>query len=115
MIVDDMPFMRNLLASILAMAGYTVVAEAADGSEAVELYRQHRPDITLMDMNLPGMDGIEATRRITAADREARIILCVIAGHDDVPESASLSCVRGIVVKPFKAEQVLEVVQKLVE
>ena len=111
MIVDDMPFMRSLLGSIIAMGGYTVVAEAVDGREAIELHRQHRPHITLMDANLPDMDGIEATQRIVADDSEARVVLCVISGHDDLPPLAMDSGIRGVVFKPFKAEQVLTVVQ----
>ena len=112
MIVDDMPFLRNLLGNILVMGGYTVVAEAADGCEAVELHRQHRPHITLMDANLPDMDGIEAARRIVAADKEARIVLCAVPGHDDLPAP---TCIRGIVFKPFTAEEVLTVMQDVAE
>lgn len=111
MIVDDMPFMRNLLAGILAMGGYTIVAEAVGGAEAVELYRKYRPYLTLMDLHMPGMGGVEAARQIKALEAEARIILCGVPGQEGLSAPPAHLGAHGIIYKPFKAEQVLEVLQ----
>ena len=71
MIVDDELFFRTLLREILEKQGMIVVAEAVNGRDAVEKYRQHRPDVTIMDIVMPEMHGIDATREIIAADAHA--------------------------------------------
>jgi two-component system chemotaxis response regulator CheY len=105
MIVDDIPFMRNLLASILVIGGYAVVAEAASGQEAIEGFWQHRPYLTLMDVAMPGMGGVEAARQIVEADGEARIILCGTFDPEELADYARLPGVQGLITKPFREEQ----------
>lgn len=114
MIVDDVLFMRNLLRSILELEGYRVVAEAADGVEAVTKYRQHRPRVTIMDVIIPKKDGIAATRDILALDSEARIVLCSTLSDEVLAMAARSAGATGVISKPFTTEQVREVVGKLV-
>ena len=76
LIADDHPLMRSGIAAVLsAQAGFSVVAEAGNGDEAVEQYRRFRPDITLMDLQMPGRDGIAATAAICGIAPQARIII----------------------------------------
>lgn len=113
LIVDDFPEIRLILRDILASEGYTVVAEAANGAEAVELYLKHRPDITITDITMPVKDGIEATREILALDGSARIIF--ISSGQDYPELLAMareSGAREAIPKPFTVAQVLGAVQR---
>jgi two-component system chemotaxis response regulator CheY len=113
MIVDDMPFMRSLLASILAMGGYDVVAEAAGGVEAVQLYREHRPHIILLDLDMPGMGSIETMRQIRTLDAGARIVLCGRSDGEGVHERSDAPPDHGVITKPYVAEEVLGMMERV--
>jgi|SRR5436309_1984415 len=98
--VDDHPLIRKGIAFILANEpDIELVAEAADGNEAVQVYRQLRPDVTLMDLRMPGLDGIAATRAIRAEFPEARIIaLTMYDGDQDIYRALDAG-VRGYLLK----------------
>ncbi|GAM10092.1 chemotaxis protein CheY [Geobacter sp. OR-1] len=111
LIVDDALFIRSLLRSILEMSGYTVVAEAADGGEAVEKYREHAPDVTIMDIVMPLKNGITASIEILSHDEKANIVICSSYGSEEELKNAALmSGAKGVITKPFTAEKVREVV-----
>ncbi len=112
MIVDDELFFRELLRDILKQAGFTVVAEAADGGEAVANYRAHRPAITIMDIFMPGQNGIDATREIVALDKNAKVLICSGVGYDEDVEAALQAGARDIVYKPFMPEEVVAIIMK---
>lgn len=112
LIADDAPFMRNMLRSILEMGGYTVIAEAADGAEAVAKYRELRPALALLDIVMPGKNGIEAASEIVSHDEGAKVILCGL-GQDTLPVVDRLTGPLNIIIKPYKAEEVLKVVQRV--
>jgi two-component system chemotaxis response regulator CheY len=112
MIVDDELFFRGLLRDILTKDGLQVVAEAANGAEAVALYREHSPAIVLMDIYMPEKNGIEATVEIIALDPNARILICSGVGYDQDLEAALQQGARGVIYKPFFDEEVLDVVRK---
>ena len=76
LIVDDAAFMRMMIKDILTKNGYEVVAEAANGVEAVELYKSHQPDLVTMDITMPEMDGIEAVKQIKAVNPAAKVMMC---------------------------------------
>jgi DNA-binding NarL/FixJ family response regulator len=80
-VADDDPFARRVISQLLTDAGVVVVAEAADGGEAIELTREHRPDLVLMDVRMPDVDGIAATRRIVD-ERPAQLVI-LTSGRDD--------------------------------
>ena len=113
LIVDDAAFMRSMIAEILEKSGgYTVVGHAASGSEALERYRDLRPDLVTMDIIMPEMDGIDATRAIMQEDPDAVIVMCSALGQEALVIESLAAGARDFIVKPFTAEKVLQVVHK---
>lgn len=114
LIADDHPVVREGLAALInRRPDMTVVAEANNGKEAVELYQLHRPDLTLMDLRMPEMDGLEAIIAIRQEHPEARLIILTTFDHDadifrglragakayllkDVPRDELLACLRAV-------------------
>lgn len=115
MLVDDTAFMRRMLRDILAREGFEIVAEAGNGREAVEAYRQARPDLVIMDITMPEMDGIAAVREIVSGDPAARIVMCSALGQQELIVEALESGARDFVVKPFLPHKVLEAVHKVID
>ncbi len=98
--VDDHPLVRKGIAAILANEkDMKLIAEAGSGAEAVEAFRQFHPDVTLMDLRMPGMDGIEATKEIRKIDPEARIIALTSYDGDQEIYRALEAGVRGYILK----------------
>lgn len=114
MIVDDAFFIRNLLRSILELDGYNVVAEAANGVEAVAKFREHRPAMIIMDVIMPLLNGIDATREIVALDDGVKIVLCSTMGGEELALAVRAAGALEGIEKPFTAEQVREAVGRLV-
>ncbi len=106
MVVDDSEVARMLLRDILEAGGYDVVAEAADGVEAVAKYAELRPQVTIMDVQMPNKDGIEATRDILVIDRNARVLMCSSIDAEGLLMAASEAGASGVVFKPFVADMV---------
>ena len=89
LICDDAAFMRMMIKDILTKNGYNIVGEAENGAKAVEKYAELKPDLVLMDITMPEMDGIEALKKIKAADANASIIMCSAMGQ------------QAMVINPF--------------
>ena len=103
--VEDDPIVRADLRLILEDAGFDVVPDARDGIEAVELAREHRPDLILIDLNLPGLDGVEATRRILS---ERAVPIVALTGHrTEIVERALEAGAVAHVLKPFEEGQLV--------
>ena len=100
-VAEDEAIIRMDLRELLQEEGYEVVAECGRGDEAVELVREHRPDVALLDIKMPGMDGISAARAI-AGDRLAAVVLVSAFSQRELIEEASDAGVHGYVVKPFE-------------
>ena len=114
LIVDDAAFMRMMIKDILTKNGYEVVAEAANGVEAVELYKSHQPNLVTMDITMPEMDGIEAVKQIKAVNPAAKVIMCSAMGQQSMVMDAIKAGANDFIVKPFQADRVLEAVKKIV-
>lgn len=114
LIVDDAAFMRMMIKDILTKNGYEVVAEAANGVEAVELYKSHQPDLVTMDITMPEMDGIEAVKQIKVVNPAAKVIMCSAMGQQSMVMDAIKAGANDFIVKPFQADRVLEAVKKIV-
>ena len=111
LVCDDAVFMRTMVSDILSQAGFTVVGEAENGKQAVEKYKQLKPDLVTMDIIMPEMGGIEAVKQITQADPAARILMCSAMGQQALVQEALQAGARDFVVKPFQPSRVLEAVQ----
>ena len=114
LICDDAAFMRMMIKDILTKNGYNIVGEAENGAKAVDKYAELKPDLVLMDITMPEMDGIEALKKIKAADANASIIMCSAMGQQAMVIESIQSGAKDFIVKPFQADRVLEAVQKVV-
>jgi DNA-binding NarL/FixJ family response regulator len=111
-IVDDDPLVRMGLRAILASEeGWDVVGEAGDGGEAVSLVASTKPDLVLMDIRMPGMDGLEATRRILAGGGEAKILVLTTFEVDEYVFEAMRSGASGFVLKRVPPKELIEAVR----
>jgi len=113
LVCDDAVFMRTMVSDILSQAGFTVVGEAENGKQAVEKYKQLKPDLVTMDIIMPEMGGIEAVKQITQSDPGARILMCSAMGQQALVQEALQAGARDFVVKPFQPSRVLEAVQRV--
>ena len=114
LICDDAAFMRMMIKDILTKNGYTVVGEAENGAKAVEKYAELKPDLVLMDITMPEMDGIQALKKIKEADPSATVIMCSAMGQQAMVIESIQSGAKDFIVKPFQADRVLEAVRKFV-
>lgn len=113
MITDDASFMRMMIRKILEQGGHEVIAEASNGMEAVENYARFQPDLVTMDITMPEMDGVEATREITEQHTGAIILMCSAMGQKEMVMSAIKAGAKGFIVKPFDGNKVLEEIQRV--
>lgn len=113
LVVDDAAFMRVRCSKLLGEKGYEVV-EAAGGHEALERYKEHRPDGVLLDITMPEMDGIATLQEIMKIDPAARVAMLTSTGQRSTVMSAMKAGAKDFVVKPLDGDRVLDTVQKLV-
>jgi two-component system chemotaxis response regulator CheY len=114
LITDDALFMRVTLKNILTSNGYEVVGEAANGHEAVQKYADYQPDLVLMDITMPGMDGIAACRAIKGNDPHAKVVMCTAMGQKSMVIEAIQAGAKDFIVKPFQPDRVLDSIKKLI-
>ena len=114
LICDDAAFMRMMIKDILTKNGYTVAGEAENGLKAVEKYAELKPDLVLMDITMPEMDGIQALKKIKSTDPAASVIMCSAMGQQAMVIESIQAGARDFIVKPFQADRVLEAVKKVI-
>jgi two-component system chemotaxis response regulator CheY len=114
MVVDDAMFMRKKCAQLLTDQGHQVV-EAGNGAEAIEKYKEFKPDAVLMDITMPDIDGLQALKSLKDIDPNARIAMCTAMGQQSIVIEALKSGAVDFVVKPFDANRVRAAVQKLIQ
>ncbi|HEY8361831.1 MAG TPA: response regulator [Tissierellaceae bacterium] len=113
LIVDDASFMRMMIKDILTKNGFTVAGEAENGIRAVEKYKELNPDLVIMDITMPEMDGIQAVREIRKINSNAKIIMCSAMGQQAMVIEAIQAGAKDFIVKPFQSERVIEAVKKV--
>lgn len=113
LLVDDAAFMRKKIKDTLTKAGYTELFEAADGVDALEKYTKLNPDLVIMDISMPNMDGLDALRAICNADPDANVVICSTMGQENTVIDAIRLGAKDFIVKPFKAERVLKTVTSI--
>ncbi len=114
LLVDDAAFMRKMIKDTLSKNGYTELFEAVDGADAVEKFNEIGPDLVIMDITMPNMDGLEALKAIRAKDSGANVVMCSAMGQESMVMDAIRSGAKDFIVKPFKGERVLKTVTSIV-
>ena len=114
LICDDAAFMRMMIKDILTKNGYNVAGEAENGAKAVEKYNELKPDLVLMDITMPEMDGIQALKKIKEQDGSALVIMCSAMGQQAMVIESIQAGAKDFIVKPFQADRVIEAVKKVV-
>lgn len=115
LIVDDAAFMRMMIKDILTRNGFEVIGEAENGARAIEKFKELSPDLVIMDITMPEVDGIQAVRGIKAIDSNAKIIMCSAMGQQAMVIESIQAGARDFIVKPFQAERVVEAVRKVLD
>ena len=113
LLVDDAAFMRKMIKDTLSKNGYTDLYEAVDGADAVEKFTELAPDLVIMDITMPNMDGLEALKAIRAKNGNANVVMCSAMGQESMVMDAVRSGARDFIVKPFKPDRVLKTVTSI--
>ena len=114
LVCDDAAFMRMMIKDILSKNGYNVAGEAENGLVAIEKYKEVSPDLVLMDITMPEMDGIQALKEIKKVDAGAKVIMCSAMGQQAMVIESIQAGAEDFIVKPFQADRVIEAVKKVV-
>lgn len=116
MIVDDSPLIHMLLTKALVKAGYEVCRDAKNGKEAIDMYRQLAPDLIFMDINMPIMDGLEASGHIFEISRQqgraVQIIMLSAVGDDEVVKKAKALGIKTFLNKPFDDYKIISAISR---
>ena len=113
LLVDDAAFMRKMIMDTLSKNGYTDLYEAVDGVDAVEKFSSIGPDLVIMDITMPNMDGLQALKEIRAKDGSANVVMCSAMGQESMVMDAVRSGAKDFIVKPFKPDRVLKTVTSI--
>lgn len=113
LVVDDAEFMCLTIKQMLEAEGHTMVGQAANGIEAMEKFVELRPDVVILDITMPEMNGIEALKRIKIIEPKAKIIICSALAQKDMLATAIEYGAEEFIIKPFKAEQLMEAIDKV--
>lgn len=113
LLVDDAAFMRMMIKDILSKNGYEILGEAENGAKAIEKYKELNPDLVIMDITMPEVDGIQAVKAIKEINPDAKIIMCSAMGQQAMVIEAIQAGAKDFIVKPFQADRVLEAVKKV--
>jgi len=111
--VDDAAFMRMMIKNIVIKNGYEVIGEAENGRVAVELYKQHKPDLVTMDITMPEMNGIDGVKAIRSIDPNANIIMCSAMGQQAMVMEAIQAGAKDFIVKPFQQDRILQAIERV--
>lgn len=115
MLVDDAAFMRMMIKDTLSKNGYSEIVEANNGQVAVDTYSAEKPDLVIMDITMPVMDGLEALRQIKQMDPGANIIMCSAMGQEAMVVDALKQGAKDFIVKPFKPDRIMKTVNGILE
>lgn len=115
LVVDDSLITVKKISSMLTLLGHKVVMTAGTGREALTAYAACKPDLVTMDVTMPDMDGIEATRLIRACDPDALIIMVTSHGQEKMVLDALKAGAKGYVLKPFQQDKLQEVIETSVK
>jgi two-component system, chemotaxis family, chemotaxis protein CheY len=112
LVVDDSPIISRKLIMMMELLGYRVVKTVENGLEAIAAYREHKPDLVTMDITMPEMDGIAATRAIKREFPDANIIMVTSHGQEKMVLESLKAGAKGYVLKPFQQQRLVAVIEK---
>ena len=115
LLVDDAAFMRMMIKDILVKNGFTVCGEGQDGLEAIEKYKALQPDLVIMDITMPNMDGLAALKEIKKEFPNAKVVMCSAMGQESYVVDAIKSGAADFIVKPFQADRIVSTVTKVLK
>lgn len=113
LVVDDAAFMRMMIKEVLTKNGFDVCGEAENGAKALERYKELDPDLVIMDITMPEVNGIDALKNIKAFNPASKVIMCSAMGQQAMVIEAIQSGAKDFIVKPFQADRVVEAVKKV--
>jgi two-component system chemotaxis response regulator CheY len=115
LLVDDAAFMRMMVKNSLTKGGYAdaTFVEAQDGVDACQKYNDEKPDLVIMDITMPNMDGLQALKKIREGDQNAKVVMCTAMGQESMVVEAIKNGARDFVVKPFNAERICATVKDI--
>ena len=115
LIVDDAAFMRMMIKDILTKNGLDVAGEAENGLQAVDMFKELKSDIVIMDITMPGMNGMLALKEILEVDSSAIVLMCSAMGQQAAVINAIQAGAKDFIVKPFKPDRVVDAINKALE
>jgi two-component system chemotaxis response regulator CheY len=115
LIVDDARIIRNILRALMQKMGLKVAGEAVNGAEGIRMYEELRPDLVTMDITMPVVDGLTATKTIMTSDPNARIIMVTSVGQENVMKEAILLGARDFIVKPFNEDRIMSAIRRVLQ
>lgn len=113
LIVDDAAFMRMMVKDNLKKAGFTDFVEAGNGEEAMALFTEHKPELVLLDITMPVMDGIQTLTAIKQANPAAKVVMCSAMGQEAMVVEAIKLGALDFIVKPFKPDRLIQTVKSV--
>lgn len=113
-VIDDSDFARMNIKKIIANAGGEIVGEASDGKDAADLYSKHNPDLVILDITMPSVDGLEALRNIMMIDEDAKVIIVSSLGNKEMIKEALSRGAKQFVTKPFNVDHVTMIIKSVI-
>ncbi|NLJ31996.1 MAG: response regulator [Clostridiales bacterium] len=113
MLVDDAAFMRMMIKDTLHKNGYDEIVEAGNGEQAIAAYAAERPDLILMDITMPVMDGLEALKKLKELDPNVKVVMCSAMGQETMVVDALKLGAKDFIVKPFKPDRIMKTVNNI--
>lgn len=115
LVVDDTLFMRNSITTMLKEAGFDVIGEAENGKQAIEQYFKLKPDVVTMDVTMPEMSGLDATKEIVKDDPNAKICIVTALGQQRIILQALKNGAKDFITKPFEREHLATTIRQMIE
>ena len=113
LVVDDAIFMRMSIKQMLEANGHAMIAEAGGGREAINMYKEYKPDAVILDITMPDMNGIDALKFIKEYDPNAKVVICSAMGQQAMLAQAIQYGAKDFVVKPFEAKRLIAALEKV--
>lgn len=113
LIVDDAAFMRMSIRTMLEKNGFVIIGEASNGMEAINKYKELKPDLVTMDITMPGMTGLDALKEITKWDPNSKIIMFSAMGQEVMVREAIINGAKSFIVKPFTESHVIKALNQI--